>query len=132
VEALAGDLLVAHAGLLVRSILGYGVLSGTLNEDRNFAEGDHRRERYTRMELEARLQLTDRLRVLVRGELRTLRAVAVRFALANTTVSSAVLGPRNEAQLIELVREAGAGPRYLSDAVVREVFSILEREGVAL
>jgi aryl-alcohol dehydrogenase-like predicted oxidoreductase len=129
-ESLAGDLIIARAGVLARSVLGYGVLSGVFSPERVFPDGDHRRDRFTRMELEARLAIVDELRFLVRGDIRTLRAAAIRFVLANTVVTSAVLGPRNEQQLIELVREAGAGPRYLSDDDVREVFRVLEQAGV--
>ena len=57
----------------------------------------------------------DALRFLVRGDVHTLRAAAVRFVLANHLVSSAVLGPRSVEQLEQLVRETGAGPRYLPD-----------------
>ena len=53
------------------------------------------------------------MRFLVHGDIDTLRAAAIRFVLANRIVSCAVLGPRNVAQLEELVREVGMGPIYL-------------------
>ena len=50
--------------------------------------------------------------------------------LANELISSALIGPKSEKQLVELVRDTGAGPVYLTDADVREVFRTLESQGV--
>ena len=45
--------------------------------------------------------------VAVGGAIPTLRSLALRFVLEQAAVSSAILGPRNYAQLNQLVREAG-------------------------
>jgi aryl-alcohol dehydrogenase-like predicted oxidoreductase len=66
----------------------------------------------------------------VAGEVLTMRAAALRFVLSNHLVSSAVLGPRNVAQLEQLVREAGEGAPYLSDAALARLPGDLARLGV--
>ena len=45
-----------------------------------------------------------------------MRSAALRFVLENERVSSAVLGPRNAAQLDQLVREARGEPPYIGAA----------------
>jgi aryl-alcohol dehydrogenase-like predicted oxidoreductase len=127
---LAGEIMVAGTGVLARSTLAYGLLSGTWTKDREFAEGDHRAERWTRLELEQRVAHVEALRFLVRGDVRTLRAAATRYVLANHLVSSAVLGPRSVTQLEQLVRETGAGPRYLPDEDLARLPRALSKLGV--
>jgi aryl-alcohol dehydrogenase-like predicted oxidoreductase len=128
----SGDVLVSRVGVLARSTLAYGLLAGLWPRDKRFAEGDHRNDRWTQTELEARVDHLDLVRFLVRGEVFTMRGAAVRFVLANHVVSGAVLGPRSVEQLTQLVRETGAGPRYLSDDDIRELFKALERAGVSI
>lgn len=132
VNRITGDVMVSRTGVLARSVLGYGVLTGMWAKDRVFPEGDHRNDRWTRTELESRIDSLDMLRFLVKGEIHSLRAAAVRFVLASHVVSSAVLGPKSEEQLKEIVREVGAGPRYMSDDDIREVYRVLEHAGVQL
>jgi aryl-alcohol dehydrogenase-like predicted oxidoreductase len=62
----------------------------------------------------------------------TLRAAAVRFVLANSLVSGAVLGPRSAEQLEELVREVGSGPLYMRDADLARLPQALEAAGVEI
>ena len=109
-EGVAGDVSLERAGLIVRSVLAYGLLSGTWMRGRSFDDGDHRAERWQRHELDTRLTQLDALRFLVRGHVASLRDAAVRFSLSQEIVSSALLAPRTVAQLEELVRGAGAGP----------------------
>jgi aryl-alcohol dehydrogenase-like predicted oxidoreductase len=127
---LAGELMIARAGVLARSTLGYGLLAATWKKDHEFAEGDHRRERWTKLELERRVEQLDAVKFLLRGDVRTLRAAAIRFVLANNLVSSAVLGPKSIAQLEELVREVGAGPVYMHDDDLSQLPRALERVGI--
>lgn len=127
---ISGDVMVAGTGVLARSVLAYGLLAGTWTKEHVFPEGDHRNERWTRMELEHRLGQIEAMRFLVKGEVRTLRGAAVRFVLANHLVSSAVLGPRTIEQLETLVRETGGGPRYLPDDDLRQLPRTLERVGI--
>lgn len=126
----AGDAMVTGAGILARSPLAHGMLSGTWTKEREFAEGDHRNERWTRLELERRLDQLEALRFLVAGDVTTLRGAAVRFVLANPIVSSAVLGPRTVDQLEQLVRETGAGPRYVPDEHLMKLPRVLSKAGI--
>ncbi len=104
-RALADDLAAARAGLLAHSPLAYGLLAGLWGADRVFPPGDHRAERWTPEELRLRLRQLDALRPLVQGEVATLRGAAVRWVLAQASVTSVVLGPRSVVQLDQLVRE---------------------------
>ncbi len=126
----AGDVMVTGAGVLARSPLDYGLLAGTWSRERTFEEADHRNERWTRLELEHRVEQLDALRFLVQGEVQTLRAAAVRFVLANTLVSSVVLGPHTVEQAEQLVRETGGGPRYLPDAALARLPRVLGKVGI--
>jgi aryl-alcohol dehydrogenase-like predicted oxidoreductase len=127
---ISGDVMVSGCGILARSVLSHGLLNGMWAKDRKFDEGDHRNERWTRMELEHRIDQLDAVRFLVKGEVHTLRGAAVRFALANHLVSAAILGPRTKEQLEQLVRETGGGPRYLHDDDLRQLPRALDKVGI--
>lgn len=127
---ISGDVMVSGCGVLARSVLSYGLLAGMWAKDRTFPEGDHRNDRWTRMELEHRIDQLDAVRFLVKGEVHTLRGAAVRFVLANHLVSAAVLGARTVEQLEQLVRETGGGPRYLPDDDLRQLPRALDRVGI--
>jgi aryl-alcohol dehydrogenase-like predicted oxidoreductase len=127
---ISGDVMVSGCGILARSVLAHGLLSGMWSKEREFPEGDHRSQRWTRMELEHRLEQLDAVRFLVKGEVHTLRGAAVRFALSNHLVSAAVLGPRTKEQLEQLVRETGGGPRYLHDDDLRQLPRALDKVGI--
>ncbi len=117
------------AGILARSVLAHGLLTGHWSADRDFDEGDHRRDRWTRNELALRIGQLDALRPTVRDDILNLRSVALRFVLSNQLVSSAVLGPRSVFQLNALVREAGAPP-YLKDTAMVELAARLAAAGL--
>jgi aryl-alcohol dehydrogenase-like predicted oxidoreductase len=127
---LAGEIIVAGAGVLARSTLAYGLLAGTWSKDREFVAGDHRAHRWTKAELERRVEQLAALRYLVSRDVPTLSAAAVRFVLSNTIVSSAILGPRSVAQLEEIVRGVGMGPVYLRDAELARLPRVLETIGI--
>lgn len=127
---IAGEVMVNGVGVLARSVLGYGLFSDTWTKERQFSEGDHRTDRWTKEDLERRLEQLDLLRYLVKGDVKTMRGAAVRFALSNTLVSSAVLGPRTPDQLTQLVRETGSGPIYLPDADLAVLPRKLIRAGI--
>jgi aryl-alcohol dehydrogenase-like predicted oxidoreductase len=127
---LSGDIMVMGCGVLARSVLAYGLLTGTWSKDRTFDDGDHRNERWTRLELEHRVGQLDALQFLIKGDVRTMRGAAVRYALANHLVSAAVLGPKSVEQLEQLVRETGGGPRYIPDDDLRRLPRVLDRVGI--
>ena len=127
---LSGDIMVAGTGVLARSVLAYGLLAGMWAKDREFPEGDHRQERWTKLELEMRVNQLDAVRFLVKADVHTMRGAAVRFVLANHLVNSAVLGARTVEQLEQLVRETGGGPRYLPDDDLRQIPRALDKVGI--
>jgi aryl-alcohol dehydrogenase-like predicted oxidoreductase len=127
---IAGDVMVSGVGVLARSCLDYGLLTGFWAKDREFPENDHRNNRWTKMELEKRVEQLDAIKFLVGGDVKTLRAAAVRFVLANTIVSSAILGPHTIEQAEQLVREVGGGPRYLPDDALAKLPRALSKAGI--
>lgn len=127
---LAGEVMVSGAGVLARSTLAYGLLAGTWTRDKEFPMGDHRADRWTKPELERRVEQLVAIRFLVRGDVPTLRSAAVRFVLSNTIVSGAVLGPRNVEQLEDIVREVGMGPFYLTDEDLMRIPRALQAMGI--
>jgi aryl-alcohol dehydrogenase-like predicted oxidoreductase len=127
---LAGEIIVGGAGVLARSTLAYGLLAAGWSKDREFAAGDHRADRWTQPELARRIEQLDAFRFLVGGEIETMRAAAVRYVLASSIVSSAVLGPRAVTQLEDVVREVGVGPVYLRDAALARIPRALESVGI--
>ena len=114
-HAIIGDVAAQKCGLVVHSVLAYGLLAGLWHHGKVYGEGDHRRDRWTADELQARIRQLTAVREMIGGEVHTLRAAALRYVLSNQLIHAAILGPRNVAQLEQLVREAGKGPPYLSD-----------------
>jgi aryl-alcohol dehydrogenase-like predicted oxidoreductase len=127
---LAGEIMVAGAGVLAHSTLAYGLLAAQWSKDREFAQGDHRSDRWSKPELARRIDQVDAFRFLVQGEVETMRSAAIRFVLSSSIVTSAVLGPRTAAQLEDVVREAGVGPVYLRDAALARIPRALESVGL--
>jgi aryl-alcohol dehydrogenase-like predicted oxidoreductase len=106
-------------GVLARSVLSYGLLTGHMEWGQDFREGDHRAERWTPQQVRSRIRQLEALRPVVGETIPTLRAVALRYALAQDQFGSVVLGPRRQVQLDQLVREAGREPPYLSPNQLR-------------
>jgi aryl-alcohol dehydrogenase-like predicted oxidoreductase len=101
--------------ILARSVLAHGLLCGQWPFDKEFARNDHRSERWTNDDFKRRISQLNAIRPCVNGSTVTsLRSAALRFVLANSAVSCAVLGPRSGVQLDQLLREAGTKPPYLS------------------
>lgn len=126
---LSPEITRSGVGILARSVLAHGLLTGHWSADREFDEGDHRAKRWTREELAHRISQLDALRPTVRDDVPNLRAVALRFVLSNQLVSSAVLGARSVFQLEHLVRDAGAPP-YLKDTAMVELAARLSTAGL--
>jgi len=126
---LSPDVTSSGVGVLARSVLAHGLLTGHWSADREFDEGDHRAHRWTRKELSLRIDQLDALRPTVRDDIPNLRAVALRFVLSNQLVSSTVLGARSVFQLEALVRDAGAPP-YLKDTAMVELAARLATAGL--
>ncbi len=127
---LAERLVSTDTGVLAHSVLSYGLLCGLWPPHKEFRYGDHRSERWSPSQLRRRIRQLEAVRPMVSGDVRTLRAAALRFALANDAVSSVVLGPRFSLHLDQLVREAGREPPYLSEGKLSALEQRLEALGV--
>ena len=87
------------AGVLARSPLCHGLLTGRWTEYRRFAADDHRIDRWTPQALAIRVRQVAQLRFLVHDEVRSLTAAALRFVLDSPLVTTAILGARRPAQV---------------------------------
>lgn len=129
-HAIAGDVVERNVGVLARSILAHGLLGDRWAKERDFVPDDHRSDRWTRDEFARREAQRESLRPLVKGDIKSIRTVAVKFVLANQVVSSAVIGPRSTRQLDELCEDAAGGPPYLKDTALAELSARLKGAGV--
>jgi len=127
---LSGDIMVNRTGIMARSTLAYGLFAGEWSAEKEFPTGDHRADRWTKMDLEQRIAQLKSVKFLVKGDVKSMRAAALRYVLANHVVSSAVLGPKSEHQLDQLIRESGGGPRYLPDHDLIELHKALDKAGI--
>jgi aryl-alcohol dehydrogenase-like predicted oxidoreductase len=127
-KRIAPELEQKKTGILARSVLAYGLLTGTWPNTKEFADEDHRSQRWSSDELKRRIVQLNALRPSVQGDVSNMRAVALRYVLAEPLVSSAVLGPRKSQQLDQLLRDAGKSPPYLA----KESVAALERRVVNL
>ena len=129
-NVVAAEIAMRGITVLAHSVLAYGLLTAYWGPDRTFDEGDHRRDRWTPASLRRRVEQLEVVRNMVGGDVLTPRAAALRFVLSNSLVTSAVLGPRTTAQLLQLAREAGSGPPYLPDQTMTELPSKLVAVGI--
>lgn len=128
---LEGEITASGVGVLARSVLAHGLLCGYWSMHKEFAPGDHRTERWTPDELRRRVHQTQAMRALIGGMVYTMRAGALRYALHNEQITSAILGPRNSVQLDQLVRESGRQPPYLSEEKLEKLRNRLRDVGVS-
>ncbi len=129
-RALQDRIREAGVGLVAHSILAYGLLTGRWTRSKVFGAHDHRKDRWPDGGLAKRIQQLEAVRPLVSGDIQTMRAAAVRFALQNELVSCALLGPRNSTQLDQLVRDARCEGPYLTEAKLHSLENRLEQLGV--
>ena len=122
---------MSNVGLLAHSVLSYGLLAGLWPPEKSFQDGDHRRDRWTKAELRGRMGHLSAVRSLVAGVVFTLRSASLRYVLANTLVSSAVVGPRSPLQLEQLVREGTPedGRPYLDADRLQKLPAKLREQG---
>lgn len=104
-----------QTALLVHSVLSYGLLAGRWAPGKQFSPEDHRFARWPDGSLRSRIQHLDAVRPLVSGDVPSMRAAALRFALVPPVVKTVILGPKNRTQLDQLVREAQVEGTYLSE-----------------
>jgi aryl-alcohol dehydrogenase-like predicted oxidoreductase len=122
-----------NVGILARVPLASGLLSGKMRSDRAFTEDDHRKfnregqafdrgETFSGVDFETGILAAEELKELV-PEGNTLAQFALRWILMHPTVSCAIPGCKNPAQVEDNVAAADMSP--LSDDVmdrVREIY----------
>ena len=122
------DLDESKCGVIARSPLCHGLLTGRWTEYRRFADGDHRRERWRDSALAIRVRTVAKLRYLVHDDVTNLASAALRYVLAQPHVACAVLGARRPGQVQDLARMAGEPP-YLPEEDVARIGQILASAG---
>lgn len=113
------ELSTAKVGVLARSPLLHGLLSGRWTEYRQFADDDHRRARWTNKALTIRVREVNPLRFLVKDDVRSMTSASLRFVLANPAVSCALLGARRPVQITNANELAGTAPYLPPEDLVR-------------
>lgn len=113
-DALAGISEEADAfgvGVLVRSPLAHGLLTTTGVTTPSFAPDDHRSRRWNATSLEQRRRQVNGFSAVWTQKLPSLEAFALRFALTEAVVGSAIVGPRSPEELSVLVEAVSTGDR---------------------
>jgi aryl-alcohol dehydrogenase-like predicted oxidoreductase len=111
-------------GVIVRGALAMGILTGKLNEQSQFAEGDFRRKWLSEPEQKA-VYSEDLAKVRALSGLvqpgRTLSQAALQFTLAHDAVTTVIPGARNVRQVADNVAAAAA------PALTREEKALIDR-----
>jgi aryl-alcohol dehydrogenase-like predicted oxidoreductase len=93
------------AGILARSPLLHGMLSGRWGEKKRFTPEDHRMYRWTYEAIEARVRQARDTRARVVPSAPSMTVAALQFVLAHDIVASAVFGPRTPAQVVSAIED---------------------------
>ncbi len=109
------------AGVLARSPLAFGMLSGRMTKETTFAEGDHRRDRWTPASLEARLARVEELRAIAKDGF--VLDLALRFVLSSAFVASALVGARTPDQ-IRSAAKSSVQPPALENLVLKQIAAL--------
>ncbi|MBI3607639.1 MAG: aldo/keto reductase [Nitrospirae bacterium] len=118
-QAIAPEVERAEIGIIVRTPIEYGILSGKYQVGAHFHATDHRATRWTPEAFAALLRRVESFRFVVRGPVRTLAEAAVRYVLASPVVSTVIPGIKNPAQIEEFAR--ASDPPYLPDEDLRRI-----------
>jgi aryl-alcohol dehydrogenase-like predicted oxidoreductase len=109
-------------GVIVRTPIEYGILSGKYKIGAHFHATDHRATRWTPEQFAALLQRVEGFRFLVRGRIASLSEAAVRYVLTSPLVSSVIPGIKTPAQIEEFVR--ASDPPYLSSEDLQQIATL--------
>ncbi len=127
---LSGALATAKVAVIARSPLGYGVLADTWGASRRFRDEDHRMYRWSSADLSRRVRQREALRPLVKGDVASLRDLALRYVLSNGLVSAVVPGARTPDHARQNARSAASAP-YLPDADLASIGQLLASVNLA-
>lgn len=128
-EDLGTDIAVAGIGVLARSPLAYGLLAGAFSLDQTFTDDDHRSRRWDKETLNRRLAAVAQLGFLVHGAVRTPSEAAIRWVLANSHVTSCIVGARSPAQAASAAA-ASVGAPYLPEDELARIPQVLAALGL--
>lgn len=106
-------------GVIVRTPIEYGMLSGKYKIGAHFHATDHRATRWTPEQFAALLQRVEGFRFLVRGAIASLAEAAVRYVLTSPLVSTVIPGIKTPAQIEEFVR--ASDPPYLTSEDLQKI-----------
>ena len=118
-QAITPEVERAGIGIIVRTPIEYGILSGKYQVGAHFHATDHRATRWTPEAFAALLWRVESFRFVVRGHVRTLAEAAVRYVLTSPVVSTVIPGIKNPAQIEEFAR--ASDPPYLPDEDLRRI-----------
>lgn len=117
-----------NIGVLAYSPIAQGLLTGKVTMDREFPEGDIRRSRpWFQPDNRRRiLQMLETWKPIAHGHNATLGQVAINWLISQKGVTSALVGARNEEQVVENAR---AGKFQLTPEEIRTIRQSVEELG---
>jgi aryl-alcohol dehydrogenase-like predicted oxidoreductase len=95
-------------GLLARSVLMYGLLSGRWGEKKRFTPDDHRMYRWSAEAIAARVRKASELQSKIQPSAPSMATLALHFVLAHEDIASAIVGPRTPAQVSATLEALGS------------------------
>jgi myo-inositol catabolism protein IolS len=125
-------------GVMAYGSLAYGMLTGTLSEEKAFEKGDWRAKRGQLMNLNLfqhlfgpehflkNLRAVEELKAVAARYGKTLPQLALRWTLSNPVISTALVGCRNPNEVGDNV---GALGWSISDSDMKEIDAIFARHG---
>lgn len=111
----------AGVGVLARSPLAYGLLGGKVKPGHVFAEGDHRRERWSDAALKARIDRVEEITAFAPN--RDVADLSLRYVLQNAFVATALVGARSPEQ-IRAAAKASVGVPYLDIITYKRILNL--------
>jgi aryl-alcohol dehydrogenase-like predicted oxidoreductase len=117
-EPILNELGRLGVGIVARESLANGFLAGVFTKDTVFPAGSLN-SRYSRDEIAERVALADRYKtLLVRQDVRSLAAAAMRWVLDNPNVSLVLSGSRKLEEILDCAGASDAAP-YSADELVK-------------
>lgn len=117
-ESFIAELGKMGVGIVARESLANGFLGGTFTKDIVFPAGSLN-ARYPREEIIERVETADRYKaLLVRGEIKSLAAAAMRWVLDNPHVSLVLSGSRQLEEILDCASASDAAP-YSADELAQ-------------
>jgi aryl-alcohol dehydrogenase-like predicted oxidoreductase len=96
-------------GIVARESLANGFLSGAVAKDMSFPPS-HLNARYSREEIGERVEQVERLKFLVRDDIKNMPQAAMRWVLDNPHVSLVLCGAKNSSEILECAAASEAKP----------------------